>query len=201
MEEQGEHYPAQLRRPGRQYFQINKYYRSLLLSSQDPQVTEYLKDKLQQAESVRQAVSQRESTLLRCAQAIVDAQAGFFRCGPQALLPMRLADVAETLGLHESTISRAVRGKYIQCVQGAYPLKYFFSRSVTAETGGAQIGGTAVRLKLKQLIDQEDHQKPLSDQKLAALLTQAGCPISRRTVAKYRGEMNLPDRAGRVRFP
>ena len=201
VEEQGGHYTAQLRKPGRQYFQINKYYRSLLLSSQDPQVTEYLKDKLQQAESVRQAVSQRESTLLRCAQAIVDAQAGFFRCGPQALLPMRLADVAETLGLHESTISRAVRGKYIQCVQGAYPLKYFFSRSVTAETGGAQIGGTAVRLKLKQLIDQEDHQKPLSDQKLAALLTQAGCPISRRTVAKYRGEMNLPDRAGRVRFP
>lgn len=197
VEEDGGRYTARTRRTGRPPFRINGYYRRLLSQSQDRQVTEYLKEKLQQAEGVLRAVDQRESTLLRCAQAIADAQAEFFRLGPQALLPMRLADVAETLGLHESTVSRAVREKYVQCPQGVYPMSYFFSRSAAAGTPG--VGGTAARLLLKRLIDQED--KPLSDQKLADLLAQAGCPVSRRTVAKYRGEMNIPDRTGRAHRP
>ena len=197
VDEEDGRYTARARKPGRPPFQINAYYRGLLSQSQDTQVKDYLKEKLQQAEGVLRAVDQRESTLLRCAQAIVDGQAGFFRLGPQALLPMRLADVAETLGLHESTVSRAVRDKYIQCPQGTYPLSYFFSRGATAKKGGSQVGGTAARLMLKQLIDQEDPRSPLSDQKLSGLMTQAGCPISRRTVAKYRGEMNIPDMPGR----
>lgn len=159
-------------------------------------MTTYLKDKLRQAETVQQAVSQRESTLLRCAQAIVDVQEDFFRCGPQALRPLTMAGLAKEVGLHESTVSRAVRGKYIQCAKGAYPLKYFFSRDATENKSGGHMGSTAARL-LKQLIDQEDRQSPLSDQKLASLLSQAGCPVSRRTVAKYREEMNVPNASGR----
>ena len=190
-------YVARARKPGRPPFQINGYYRKLLLQSQDRQVREYLKEKLQQAEGVLRAVDQRESTLLRCAQAIADAQTEFFRRGPQALLPLRMADVAQALELHESTVSRAVREKYIQCPQGVYPMGYFFSRSAAANTPG--VGGVAARLLLKQLIDGEDKENPLSDQKLAALLDRAGCPLSRRTVAKYRREMNIPDRAGRSR--
>ena len=197
VEEQEGRYLARLRRPGRPPFQINGYYRSLLAQSQDPQVADYLRDKLHQAEGVLQAVAQRESTLLRCAQAVVDAQTGFLRQGPQALRPMTMAETAERLELHESTVSRAVRDKYIQCPQGTYPLSYFFSRGATAKKGGSQVGGTAARLMLKQLIDQEDPRSPLSDQKLSGLMTQAGCPISRRTVAKYRGEMNIPDMPGR----
>lgn len=197
VEEDGGRYTAQTRRTGRPPFRINSYYRGLLSQSQDRQVKEYLKEKLRQAEGVLREVDQWESTLLRCAQAIADAQTEFFRRGPQALLPMRLADVAETLGLHESTVSRAVREKYVQCPQGVYPMSYFFSRNAAAGKPG--VGGTAARLLLKQLIDRED--EPLSDQKLADLLAQAGCPVSRRTVAKYRGEMNIPDRAGRARFP
>ena len=197
VEEKGGRYAARLRRPGRPPFQINGYYRSLLAQSQDPQVADYLRDKLHQAEGVLRAVTQRESTLLRCAQAIVDAQTGFLRQGPQALRPMTMAETAERLELHESTVSRAVRDKYIQCPQGTYPLSYFFSRSATAKKDGSQVGGTAARLMLKQLIDQEDPRSPLSDQKLSGLMTQAGCPISRRTVAKYRGEMNIPDMPGR----
>lgn len=197
VEEKGGRYAARLRRPGRPPFQINGYYRSLLAQSQDPQVADYLRDKLHQAEGVLQAVAQRESTLLRCAQAIVDAQTGFLRQGPQALRPMTMAETAERLELHESTVSRAVRDKYIQCPQGTYPLSYFFSRSATAKKDGSQVGGTAARLMLRRLIDQEDPHSPLSDQKLSGLMTQAGCPISRRTVAKYRGEMNIPDMPGR----
>lgn len=197
VEETDGQYSARPRKPGRPPFQINGYYRRLLLQSQDQQVREYLKEKLLQAEGVLRAVDQRESTLLRCAQVIVDAQTEFFRRGPQALLPMRMADVAARLGLHESTVSRAVRDKYIQCHQGVYPMGYFFSRSAAAGQPG--VGGVAARLLLKQLIDQEDKNRPLSDQKLADLLAQACCPVSRRTVAKYRGEMNIPDLAGRRR--
>lgn len=195
VEEEGGRYTVRARKPGRPPFRINGYYRRLLSQSRDPEVKEYLTEKLRQAEGVLRAVDQRESTLTRCAQAIVDAQTEFFRRGPQALLPMRMADVAEALGLHESTVSRAVREKYIQCPQGVYPMSYFFSRG--AHAGQPGVGGVAARLMLKQLIDQED--TPLSDQKLAGLLAQAGCPVSRRTVAKYRGEMNIPDQAGRKR--
>lgn len=197
VEEEGGRYTVRARKPGRPPFRINGYYRRLLSQSRDPEVKEYLTEKLRQAEGVLRAVDQRESTLTRCAQAIVDAQTEFFRQGPQALLPMRMADVAEALGLHESTVSRAVREKYIQCPQGVYPMSYFFSRG--AHAGQPGVGGVAARLMLKQLIDQED--TPLSDQKLAGLLAQAGCPVSRRTVAKYRGEMNIPDQAGRKRRP
>ena len=108
-----------------------------------------------------------------------------------------MADVAASLELHESTVSRAVREKYIQCAQGVYPMSYFFSRSASVKKNGAHVAGTAARLMLKQLIDQEDQRSPLSDQKLSTLLEQAGCPISRRTVAKYRGELNIPDQSGR----
>ena len=190
-------FTARARKPGRPPFRINGYYHRLLSQSQDPQVVEYLKEKLQQAEGVLRAVDQRESTILRCAQAIVDAQTGFFRCGPQALSPMRMADVAETLALHVSTVSRTVREKYIQCSHGVYPMGSFFTRSAAVRKGGAEVGGTAARLLLKKLIDQEDKRSPLSDQQLAGLLEEAGCPVSRRTVAKYRAELGLPDRAGR----
>ncbi len=101
-------------------------------------MAEYLKGKLQQAEYVLWSISQRENTLLRCAQAVVDAQNEFFRCGPQALRAMTMVSLARELGLHESTVSRAVQGKYIQCAQGVYPLRYFFSRDVTSKKNGSQ---------------------------------------------------------------
>ncbi len=157
-----------------------------------------MREKLQQVEGVLRAISQRESTILRCAQVIVDVQTDFFRYGPQALLPMRQADVARKLEIHESTVSRAVRDKYLQCAQGVYPMSYFFSRPATAR--GEEVGSVNARLLLRRIIQQEDRRKPLSDAKLSTLLDQAGCPISRRTVAKYRAEMNIPDAAGRKRW-
>ena len=117
--------------------------------------------------------------------------------GPQALVPMRLADVAQELELHESTVSRAVREKYLQCSRGGYPLSYFFSRSATAQNPDSKVGGTAARALLRRLIDQEDKSRPLSDQRLGEAMAQLACPISRRTVAKYREELGIPSASGR----
>lgn len=190
------HFFAVTRQGERPLFRINSYYRQLLAQTQDREVREYLSGKLRQAENVLRAIGQRESTLLRCAQILCERQNSFFRSGPAALVPLRMSELAEALAVHESTISRTVRGKYLQCAQGVYPLSFFFSRPVREE-GGTVISANTARALLRQLIDGEDRRHPLSDQKLAVLMADGGCPISRRTVAKYRSEMGLPDAAGR----
>ena len=194
-EEEGQ-FVARTRGGERPPFRISGYYRDLLAHSKEREVREYLTGKLRQAEGVLWAIGQRESTLLRCAQSIARHQQDFFRFGPQALVPMRMADVAQELGVHESTVSRTIREKYLQCARGVYPMSYFFSRSATADQSGT-MGGTAARALLKQLLDREDKSRPLSDQKLCEEMERQGCPISRRTVAKYREEMNIPGASGR----
>jgi len=188
---------VRLRGSERPMFQISGYYRTLLQRTEDREVKDYLVSKLYQAEGVLRAIEQRESTLLRCARAIVQRQREFFRSGPQALVPMRLLDVAQELGIHESTVSRTVREKYVQCSRGVYPMSYFFSRNAAANESHGQMGGTAARALLRQLIDREDKRHPLSDQKLCDTMARLECPISRRTVAKYREEMNIPNTTGR----
>ena len=192
------HFTARLRNSDRPYFQINSYYRSLLTQSDDAQVREYLTLKLRQAENVLWAIGQRETTLLRCAQAIAGRQQDFFRSGPSALRPLRLSDIAQELEIHESTVSRAIRDKYVQCPRGVFPLRHFLSRRAAGESG-AEVGSCAAKELLRRLIREEDSTKPLSDQKLCTLLTEQGCPISRRTVAKYREELNIPSASGRKR--
>ena len=185
------------RRSEQPAFQINGYYRNLLSQSDDPAVKEYLNQKLRQAENVLWAIGQRDRTLLLCAQAIVAHQQDFFIHGPLALRPLRMADVAEQLNLHESTISRTVKEKYLQCPRGIFPLGFFFSRRATADDTSAAMGGTAARALLRRLIEEENKSRPLSDQKLCEKMAQEGCPVSRRTVAKYRDEMNIPNAAYR----
>lgn len=197
VEEADGKFTVRSRRSEQPAFQINDYYRSLLSQSDDPAVKEYLNNKLRQAESVLWAIGQRDRTLLLCAQAIVAHQQDFFIHGPLALRPLRMADVAQQLGLHESTISRTVREKYLQCPRGVFPLGFFFSRRATAEDTSASMGGTAARALLRRLIDEEDKAHPLSDQKLCDRMAQEGCPVSRRTIAKYRDEMNIPNAAYR----
>ena len=201
VEEDGERLIVRVRQRERPMFHINGYYRQLLRQSQDREVREYLSAKLRQAETVLWAVNQRESTLQRCAQVIVDRQSGFFRRGAIALVPLRMADVALELDVHESTVSRAVREKYLQCAKGVYPLGYFFSRRATEEEGARAMGGAAARELLRGLIAAEDKAHPLSDQKLCQRMAQEGCSVSRRTVAKYREEMNIPGASGRRRYP
>lgn len=193
VEEVDGHFTARTRAGERPAFQINGYYKELLANSGQPEVKDYLRKKVQAAQDVLNAIAQRRDTLLRCAQAIVDRQEDFFRRGEQALRPLRMADVADAVGVHESTVSRAVREKYLQCQRGVYPLGYFFSRG----GAGEDMGATAAKAALRRLIDGEDKAHPLSDQKLCEALAAEGCPISRRTVAKYRDELSIPGASGR----
>ena len=175
-------------------FRLSRYYQKLLKQSEDREVRDYLSEKLRQAENVLWAADQRGSTLLRCAQVIVERQSDFFRFGPEALRPLRMGEVAQERGLHETTVSRAVREEDLQCTQSLYPLRWFFTRSAGTGEG---VSGTAARKLLLRLIDGEDKAKPLSDQQLSEHMAREGCPISRRTVAKYREELGIPSASGR----
>ena len=179
--------------------QLSGYYCNLQRQSADPEVKQYLSNKINQAQFVIQAVEQRRSTLLGCAQAIVRRQEAFFLQPEGLLSPLRLADVAQELSVHESTVSRAIREKYLQCTRGVFPLSFFFSR----EVGGAGDGSSSYQVKstLAQLLAQEDRAHPWSDQKLRGLLEEKGFAVSRRTVAKYRDEMGIPGASGRRIHP
>lgn len=179
---------------------ISGYYTRLLKESDEEQVKDYLAGKVRQAKWMVRSIEQRRSTLMACAQCILELQEPFFRKGPGHLAPMSLADVAARIGVHESTVSRAVRDKYIQCSVGVYPLSYFFSRGLGPAAGGGAASPDAAKALLKQLIAGEDRRKPLSDQKLCALMEGQGCVLSRRTVAKYRDELHVPSTAGRREY-
>ena len=178
---------------------ISGYYTRLLKESDDEQVKDYLTGKVRQAKWMVKAIEQRRSTLMSCAECILELQEDFFRKGPGHLVPLSLADVAQRIGVHESTVSRAVKDKYIQCSMGVYPLSYFFSRSLGASGAGGEEAASpdAAKALLKKLIAGEDKKKPLSDQKLCELMAAQGCTLSRRTVAKYRDELHIPSTAGR----
>ncbi len=170
---------------------ISAYYTRMLKAGDVPEVREYLTEKVRQAKYLLQAVEQRKSTLLACARCIAEIQQDFFRKGAGSLVPMSLQDVARRVGIHESTVSRAVGNKYLQCPSGLYPFRVFFSRGLGGETGG-KASPDAAKALLKELIQQEDKARPLSDQKLCGRMAAQGCAISRRTVAKYCGELQIP---------
>ncbi|MDD6160934.1 MAG: RNA polymerase factor sigma-54 [Oscillospiraceae bacterium] len=177
---------------------VSSYYRELMRSSDEEQVRNYLAQKVQQADWVIRSIEQRKSTVLACAESIVARQEPFFRSPGGVLRPMTLADVASDVGVHESTVSRAVKDKYLQCARGLFPLSHFFSRALSSTREDL----TAAQAKdaIRTLIAAEDPAKPASDQKLSELLSEQGIRISRRTVAKYREELGVPSAAGRKKF-
>ena len=181
---------------------ISSYYTRLLKESDENEVKDYLTGKVRQAKWVVRSIEQRRSTLMECAKCILDKQETFFRKGPGHLVPLSLADIAACVGVHESTVSRAVKDKYIQCSMGVYPLSYFFSRGLGAgASGGCDCSSPdAAKALLKKLIAGEDRRKPLSDQKLCDMMNAQGCALSRRTVAKYRDELNIPSTTGRKQY-
>lgn len=176
---------------------LSSYYRRLLKESDDREVKDYLSDKVRQAKWVVSSIEQRRSTLLSCARHMVEIQEDFFRRRGH-LVPMSLADIAGRMGVHESTVSRAIKDKYLQCTAGVYPMNYFFSRGLGHPSAGAS--PDLAKAALRELIDGESPAKPLSDQKLAQLLAGRGIDISRRTVAKYRDELGIPPTTGRRKY-
>lgn len=172
---------------------INDYYIRLLKESAEKETRDYLRQKLQQAKWLLDSLERRGGTLRRCAESILEAQRPFFSGDTDVLAPMTLSSQAEQLGLHTSTVSRAVRGKYLQCCQGTYPLRYFFSHSI----GGGEVSRQAVKQTLLLLIRDEDRRRPLSDQRLCALLADRGIRVARRTVTKYRLELGVESSVAR----
>lgn len=177
-------------------FQQNYFER--MEKSQDPEVLKYLKDKQQDYEWLKKTVQQRGDTIYRVGKAIVSHQKNFFLDKDRPLKPLTLKDISEELEIHESTVSRAVNGKYLETVFGVFELKSFFSKKI-GENSNESSANDAKHL-LQQLVEQEDKAKPLSDQKLTELMKDKGIAISRRTVAKYRDALNIAGSSKRKRY-
>ena len=158
-----------------------------------------LKAHLQEARWFIKSLQSRSETLLRVATCIVERQRAFLEYGEEAMKPMVLHDVAETLGMHESTISRVTTRKYMHTSRGIFELKYFFSSHLSTSHGG-EASSTAIRALIKKLIGVETPKKPLSDSKISSLLSEQGIKIARRTVAKYREAMAIPPSNERKRL-
>ncbi len=163
---------------------VNRLYADILGRHRNG-ASQQLASQLQEAKWLIKNVQQRFDTILRVSQAIVDRQRYFFEHGEVAMRPLVLREIAEALGLHESTVSRVTTQKYMHTPRGIFELKYFFGSHVTTETGGAA-SSTAIRALIKQLVGAENSRKPLSDSQISEILGQQGIVVARRTVAKYR---------------
>lgn len=168
---------------------INQLYANILKRNRDSS-SQYLQSQMQEAKWMIKNIQQRFSTILRVAQAITDRQRNFLEYGEVAMRPLVLREIAEELDLHESTISRVTNNKYMLTPRGIFELKYFFGSSVATDTGGT-CSATAIRALIKQLVTQENSQKPYSDNQITDLLEKQGIVVARRTIAKYRESLNI----------
>ncbi len=177
---------------------INEHYASLIARARRDDAN-YLRGQLQEARWLIKSLKTRAETMLKVAQAIVRAQAGFLEFGAEAMRPLVLRDVAEEIEMHESTVSRVTTRKYLHTPRGTFEFKYFFSSGVSTVDGGAA-SATAIQAMIRKLIDEEKSARPLSDQALAVELNRRGISVARRTVAKYREALNIPSSNDRCRM-
>jgi RNA polymerase sigma-54 factor len=180
---------------------LNPFYTRMADDTQTCENTrKFLQNNIRSAHWILEAIEQRKHTLLKVAQTIVRHQRDFFEQGPLYLRPLPMATVAQEVGVHLATVSRAVSGKYLQCAWGILPLRKFFSGG-TEDTSGQAHSWEAIRVKLQQIIDAEDKTKPLNDDQIKAKLAEAGISnLARRTVAKYRKLMNIPTAKFRKKY-
>lgn len=177
---------------------INNFYKELMRKGKDEKATEYLTEKLNSAMWIIKSIEQRRMTIYKVVESILKFQKDFFEIGERGLKPLTLNEVAEDIQMHESTVSRATNGKYVQTPRGLYELKFFFSSGLT--TSGGEMSSTSIKSMIKDLIEQENPKKPYSDQKISDILKAKGINISRRTVAKYRDELEIPSSTARRRY-
>lgn len=171
---------------------INRYYRDRFLSGEaTAEEKEFIKRKINAAQWLIESIEQRRSTLSRVAQAIIDHQTKFIDEGPEAIEPLKMQQIADKVGVHVTTVSRAVGDKWVQTPRGIYPLKRFFVGGTKSEDG-EDVAWDAIRLKLQELVDEEDKSKPYSDDELVKQLKKHGFKAARRTITKYRKKMGIP---------
>jgi RNA polymerase sigma-54 factor len=176
-----------------------RYYAKVSRVARDRREKEYLSERFQSANWLAKSLHQRATTILKVATEIVTQQQAFFLHGVQHLRPLILRDIAEAIGMHESTVSRVTTNKYMASPRGIYELKYFFTSSIAAADGGDAHSAEAVRFRIKSLIDAEPVGEILSDERIVEMLQKEGIDIARRTVAKYREALRIPSSVQRRR--
>jgi len=179
---------------------ISSYYQSLLKrSEEDDNLSKYLSDKVNSAIWLIKSIEQRKQTIYDVVSAVVKYQKDFLDKGNKYLKTLTLKDIAEEVGIHESTVSRSINGKYLQCPRGVFEIKYFFSAGVSGSHGEG-ISSNSIKEFIKEIVDGEDPKSPHSDQEMVEMLKEKGIKISRRTVAKYRDEMHILSSSKRRRY-
>ena len=171
---------------------ISNLYKDIIASgnTQSGEVKDYIRDKIRSGKFLIRSIHQRQQTISNIAQQIVARQRDFLEHGPSHLKPMTMAEVADAVGVHETTVSRAVSGKYMATPQGTFEMKYFFTPGYQTATGES-LSNTSVKEAILDLVKREDGNEPLSDSEIVEILSERGIPIARRTVAKYRTELNI----------
>ena len=185
------HWTVELNSDSIPRLQINQHYASMCNNARNDGDSQFIRSNLQDAKWLIKSLESRNDTLLRVSRCIVEQQQAFFEQGEEYMKPMVLADIAQAVEMHESTISRVTTQKYLHSPRGIFELKYFFSSHVNTE-GGGEASSTAIRALVKKLIAAENPAKPLSDSKLTSLLSEQGIMVARRTVAKYRESLSSP---------
>lgn len=187
----GDDYVVSLNEDGLPRLKISNFYRNMLKTADGNKTTqEYIQEKLKSAVWLIKSIHQRQRTIYRVTESIVKHQREFLDKGAAFIKPMVLRDIANDIGMHESTVSRVTTNKYVHTHQGIYELKYFFNSGIST-TDGESLASESVKLKIKELISKEDIKSPLSDQEIVDLLKKEGIQIARRTVAKYRDLLKI----------
>jgi RNA polymerase sigma-54 factor len=188
--EVGGEFVVQVNDDGVPRLRVSQLYQNMLKSQGDSkaadEASEYVQEKLRSALWLIKSIQNRQRTIDKVSKAIVRQQQEFFKKGPKFLKPMVLKDIANEIGMHESTVSRVTSNKYMHTPIGLFELKYFFNSGLGGKNGGVDIAGEVLKLKIKELVANENEKKPLSDQKIADLLSREDVKVARRTVAKYR---------------
>lgn len=191
----GDDYLVSLNEDGLPRLRVSNLYKNVMKDSNkktnDPKAQDYIQDKLRSAIWLIKSIHQRNRTIYKVTESIVKHQRDFFDKGPAHLKPMILRDIANDIGMHESTVSRVTSSKYAHTPQGIFELKYFFNSGISSSDGGESLASEAVKLRIRDMVGREDPKRPLSDQQLVDMLKKEGLVIARRTVAKYRDVLRI----------
>ncbi len=191
VEKIGDDYAISLNGDQIPHLRISNTYKDLMAQERNGnEVKDYIRDKIRSGKFLIKSIHQRQQTISNIAHEIVDRQQEFLEKGSSALKPMTMVQIADAVGVHETTVSRAISGKYMATPQGVYEMKYFFTPGYQT-AGGEAMSNTSVKEAIADLVKNEDAKNPLSDKEIVEILSERGIPIARRTVAKYRGELNI----------